>query len=189
MCVVFSTMWLLCPKLVETSLSHFSRQSLQQVVLSSNFGRDVNNTNGATTEPTNHLPHNQKQNSQPNKDRNTQRKKNKRSTLQEMSTTSAEQPLNRPGNYLINKKTNQTNNGTNNRKQPNLKEMSTTPTERPPTWQPTPLENLIWREEMKQNNLKSHPLLLIIWKAGLHFSFDVLLSWTDQGSRAHKCIC
>ena len=104
MCVVFSTMWLLCPKLVETSLSHFSRQSLQQVVLSSNFGRDVNNTSGATTEPTNHLPHNQKQNSQPNKDRNTQRKKNKRSTLQEMSTTSAEQPLNRPGNYLINKK-------------------------------------------------------------------------------------
>ena len=57
MCVVFSTMWLLCPKLVETSLSHFSRQSLQQVVLSSNFGRDVNNTSGATTEPTNHLPH------------------------------------------------------------------------------------------------------------------------------------
>ena len=37
MCVVFSTMWLLCPKLVETSLSHFSRQSLQQS-FPGNFG-------------------------------------------------------------------------------------------------------------------------------------------------------
>ena len=86
MCVVFSIMWLLCPKLVETSLSHFSRQSLQQAVLSSNFGRDVNNTSGATTEPTNHLPHlNKKQNSQPNKHRITQRKNTKQPTLEEMS--------------------------------------------------------------------------------------------------------
>ena len=118
MCVVFSTMWLLCPKLVETSLSHFSRQSLQQVVLSSNFGRDVNNTNGATTEPTNHLPHKQKQNSQPNKNRNTLRKKNKRSTLEEMSTTPAEQPLSQPTIYHIikNKTVNQTKIGTLNGK-------------------------------------------------------------------------
>ena len=26
-------------------------------------------------------------------------------------------------------------------------------------------------------------------RAGVHFSFDVLLSWADQGSRAHKCVC
>ena len=117
MCFVFSTMWLLCPKLVETSLSHFSRQSLQQVVLSSNFGRDVNNTSGATTEPTNHLPHNKK-NNQPNKNRNTLRKKNKRSTLQEMSTTPTEQPLSQPTIYHINKNktVNQTNMGTHNGK-------------------------------------------------------------------------
>ena len=33
----------------------------------------------------------------------------------------------------------------------------------------------------------------ISWKihleAGVHFSFDVLPSWADQGSCAHKCVC
>ena len=29
----------------------------------------------------------------------------------------------------------------------------------------------------------------ICFRSGVHFSFDVLPSWADQGSCAHKCVC
>ena len=119
MCVVFSTMWLLCPKLVETSLSHFSRQSLQQVVLSSNFGRDVNNTSGATTEPTNHLPHKQKtKQSTKQKSEHTAEKEQKINFGGDVNNISGATP--QPTRQLPHK---QKNNQINNK----------TPIERPPT--------------------------------------------------------
>ena len=38
--------------------------------------------------------------------------------------------------------------------------------------------------------IQTQTFFYCLWhKAGVHFSFDVLPSWADQGSRAHKCIC
>ena len=133
-CVLYSLQCGCCvPNLGETSLSHFSRQSLQQAVLSSNFGGDVNNTNGATTEPTNHLPHKQKtKQSTKQKSEHTTEKEQKINFGRDVTNISGATP--QPTRQLPHKQKNkQTNNGTNNEKQPNLEEMSTTPTERPPT--------------------------------------------------------
>ena len=38
--------------------------------------------------------------------------------------------------------------------------------------------------------IQTQTFFYCLWhKAGVHFSFDVLPSWADQGSRAHKCVC
>ena len=57
------------------------------------------------------------------------------------------------------------------------------------------LANILRRRRMKMMmniliaNLMMMMNMLTYWGAGVHFSFDVLPFWADQGSCAHKCVC
>ena len=54
-----------------------------------------------------------------------------------------------------------------------------------------------WTNKMKCNQFRFCIYLIdkffwSVWNtlaAGVHFSLDVLLSWADRGSCAHKCVC
>ena len=53
----------------------------------------------------------------------------------------------------------------------------------------TMLQSILPLYRNRQTTILNSFSTLILVYTGLHFSFDVLPSWADQGSCAHKCVC